>query len=194
MSYSEETDIFSGGSFYRQWVEFLTPFIEPIVRRRLKEEKTLSWRLQSFFETLVLRGGCILVWITDKEFRDYWQTTRIDRRAGRKETNRKDQEDRADIVSTAREFVRIWALSLIFFARKNGKGQLEISALDEAMVPPMALIGGISVYEQVSFSTILTADDAREILLAVKASLPAGQFLPVIMMEYLQRNGIRMVA
>lgn len=171
---------------FEQLVELFHPFVEPFAVRRLEEEDksvSLFFKLLKFkFLFLVCS---VYTWITDKEFRDYWKESRAF-----KEKVDEQEEQELDRIETVEELVRVWTTSLFFFARKNGK--VELSALDEMMLPP-TVAEYPPVYELISFCTLLTADDAQSILRAVKNSLPNGQLLPAAAVEYLQFAGITVI-
>ena len=184
-------------SLYDRLVDLLKPYVEPLVKLRLREEERnipLRWRLYIrvtlFFIILYMKCQWIKEWIKNKKFRKEHPPFFLVKTP----KSQVDKEcDDFEIRKTVGTIVCFWMQALVLTAEDRRK--LILANLDEAMLPinhpPIFKDKNIAqLLDEQCATLVISAQDVRNILRAVRHSLPTGQVLPEAMIDYLKSAGV----
>lgn len=103
------------------------------------------------------------------------------------------QQEREEAIQEAcDQLISGWMQELVLAQLEAGTTEISAASLDDAMLPPMS--AELTEAFDMDFNgVLLDAAQAREVLRAIRRSLPAGQVLPEAMVEYLSCQGIKIV-
>jgi len=178
-------------------VALLKPSVEPLVKSRLREEirnmpffDNLRISVTMFCFNILVKYAWIREWLANKDFRKnpppFFEP---------KPPHEIEEIDADDIYirSTLNTIVCFWMQALVLSAENRKK--LILTNLDDAMFPinqpPIFKDKNIAqLLDEQCAALVISAKDVRDILRAIKQSLPASQVLPEAMIDYLKSAGV----
>lgn len=174
----------------------LKPYIEPLVKQRLKEEeKNMPLRercgiaLMLLWMNIAMKHEWIKRWIKHKDFRKNPPPFSFKRIIEPEIEYRDDSEMRKTLEVIIFFWMEVLALSA------EDRTELSLSGLDDAMLPKKLPAffkkeSAVQLLDETCASLVVNAEDILNILRAIRQSLPAGHILPEAMIDYLKSAGV----
>lgn len=174
----------------------LKPYVEPLVKQRLKEEqKNMPFRERcgiAFMLTwlnLTMKYEWVKRWIKDKSFRKNPAPFSFKKMVKPEMEEFEDLEVRKTLDVIICFWMEVLALSA------EDRENLSLSELDDAMLPNELppLFGEestVHLLDEACAALVVNAQDVRNILRAIRQSLPGAEVLPEAMIDYLKSAGV----